>query len=121
MGSPVDHSLNYCYHTESVSWHVDYYLKLSKKERKQAQLGVSHLEIQVELDHPIPQGFYSFLLKPYIKEVTQFGELERWRTLMVECVTVFCLIDPKSDFALKLDLFGCTFLGNTYPFYYCSI
>ena len=40
-------------------------------------------------DHPIPQGFSSVLLKPYIKAVTQFCGVEWWRTLMVECVTVF--------------------------------
>ena len=39
--------------------------------------------------HPIPQGFFSFLLKPYIKAVTHSCEVEWWRTLMVECVTVF--------------------------------
>ena len=39
--------------------------------------------------HPIPQGFSCFLLKPNIKAVTQFCEVECWRTLMVECVTVF--------------------------------
>ena len=41
--------------------------------------------------HPttIPQGISSFLLKPYIKVVTQFCEVEWWRTLMLECVTVF--------------------------------
>ena len=26
-------------------------------------------------DHPIPQGFSSFLLEPYIKEVTQLVKL----------------------------------------------
>ena len=55
-------------------------------------------------DHPIPQGFSSFLLKPYIKAVTHFGEVEWWRTLMVECVTVFLLFDPTSDFPLQIGL-----------------
>ena len=36
-----------------------------------------------------PQAFPCFLLKPYIKAVTQFCEVEWWKTLMVECVTVF--------------------------------
>ena len=39
--------------------------------------------------HPIPQGFSCFQLKVYIKAVTQFCEVESWRTLMVECVTLF--------------------------------
>ena len=39
--------------------------------------------------HPVTQGFSSFLSKPYIEAVTHFWEVEWWRTLMVECVTVF--------------------------------
>ena len=39
--------------------------------------------------HHIPQGFSCFLLKPYIKAVTHFLEFEWWRSLMVECVSVF--------------------------------
>ena len=54
--------------------------------------------------HPIPQGFSSFLLKPYIKAVTHFGDVEWWRTMMVECVTVFLLFDPTSDFPLQIGL-----------------
>ena len=52
--------------------------------------------------HPIQQGFSSFQLKPYIKAVTHFCEVEWWRTLMVECVTVSWLFDPTSDFVLQI-------------------
>ena len=44
--------------------------------------------------HPIPQGFSSLLLKPYIKEATHFQEVGWWRTWMVECVTLFWLFSP---------------------------
>ena len=40
----------------------------------------------------IPQGFSSILLKPNRKAVTRSEEVGRWRTLMVECVTVFFII-----------------------------
>ena len=40
------------------------------------------------------------------KAVTQFCEVEWWRTLMVECVTVFGLFDPTSDFMLQIGLQG---------------
>ena len=39
--------------------------------------------------HPIPQGFSSLLLNPYIKGVTHFQKVGWWRTLMVESVTLF--------------------------------
>ena len=51
-------------------------------------------------NHPIPQGFSSLLLKPYIKAVAQFCEVEWWRPLMGECVTFFLLSDPTSDFTI---------------------
>ena len=41
------------------------------------------------LIHPIPQGFSSLLLKPYIKELTHSQEVGWWRTLMVESLTLF--------------------------------
>ena len=41
------------------------------------------------LAQPIPQGFSSLLLKPYIKGVTHFQEVGWWKTWMVECVTLF--------------------------------
>ena len=53
---------------------------------------------------PIPQGFSSVLLKPSIKVGTHSCEVEWWRTLMVECVTVFWLFDPTSDFVLQIGL-----------------
>ena len=56
------------------------------------------------LEHPIPQGFSSFLSKPYIKAVTHFCEVEWWRTLMVECLTIFLLFDPTSNFVLQMGL-----------------
>ena len=34
------------------------------------------------------------------KAVTHFCEVEWWRTLMVECVTVFLLFNPTSDFTI---------------------
>ena len=46
-------------------------------------------------DYPIPQGFSSFLLKPYIKAVTHLCEVEWWRALMVECVTLIDYIIKK--------------------------
>ena len=46
-------------------------------------------QMKVRLNDPIPQGFSSLLLKPYIKGVTHFQEVGWWRTWMVECVTVF--------------------------------
>ena len=36
------------------------------------------------VSHPIPQGFFSFLLKPYVKVMTPTEKLEWWNTLMVE-------------------------------------
>ena len=47
--------------------------------------------LKAGLDQPIPQGFSSFLLKPYIKADTHFCEVEWWRTLTVECVTVYSI------------------------------
>ena len=41
------------------------------------------------LDHPIPQGFSSLVLKPYVKGVTHSEKLGWWNILMVECVTLF--------------------------------
>ena len=46
-------------------------------------------------DHPIPQGFSNYQVKPYIKAVTHSEEVEWWRTLMVECVTVSRLYSQK--------------------------
>ena len=34
------------------------------------------------------------------KAVTHFREVEWWRTLMVEFVTIFLIFDPTSDFAI---------------------
>ena len=39
------------------------------------------------------------------KVVTHFCEVEWWRTLIVECVTVFLLLNPTSD--LKLFSLTC--------------
>ena len=39
--------------------------------------------------HPIPQGFSSFVLKPYVKGVTHSEELGWWSISMVDCVTLF--------------------------------
>ena len=50
--------------------------------------GLGGRYVLVWVYHPIPQGFSRVLLKPYIKAVTQFFEVEWWRTFMVECVTV---------------------------------
>ena len=55
------------------------------------------LEAIASLDHPIPQGFSSSLLKPYIKAVTYFCEVEWWRTLMMECVTFIYYIVKNGD------------------------
>ena len=55
------------------------------------------------LNHLIPQVFSSFLLKAFINAATHFCEVE-WRTLMVECVTVFCIFDPASYFVLQMGL-----------------
>ena len=41
-------------------------------------------------DHPIPQGFSTIILKPYLKAVTHSQKLEWWIILMVDhCVTLF--------------------------------
>ena len=61
-------------------------------------------------NHPIPQGFSSFLLKPYMIAVAQFYEVEWWRPLMVECETIFRLFDPSLGNCLKLDLFKSVFI-----------
>ena len=39
--------------------------------------------------HPIPQGFSSLLLKPYIKLLTHSEKVGWWKTLMVEYVSIF--------------------------------
>ena len=44
---------------------------------------------QVYREHPIPQGFSSFVLKPYVKGVTHSEELGWWSFSMVDCVTLF--------------------------------
>ena len=54
--------------------------------------------------HPIPQGFSSLLLKPYIKGVTHSQEVSWWRTLMVECVTLFRLFSPIKVVAVQMGL-----------------
>ena len=38
------------------------------------------------------------------KAFTHFCEVEWWRTLMVECETVFFLFDPTSDSVLQMGL-----------------
>ena len=53
------------------------------------QTGISGFPIEGGTGHPMPQGFSSLLLKPYIKGVTHSQEVGWWRTLMVECVTLF--------------------------------
>ena len=75
------------------SWEIGYRMRDKKR-----------LVIKDKRYHPIPQGFSSFLLKPYIKAVTHFWEVEWCWTLMVECVTVFWLFDPTSDFVLQMGL-----------------
>ena len=76
------------------------------KQHKQMKMTLKKLKTndQINSGHPIPKGFSSFLLKPYIKAVTQFSEVEWWRTLMVECETIFWLFDPTSNFTLLMGL-----------------
>ena len=52
--------------------------------------GVASSPTEGGLDHPIPQGF-SLLLKPYIKVLTHSEKVGWWKSLMVECVSLFCL------------------------------
>ena len=42
----------------------------------------------VSSNHPIPKGFSSLLLKPYIKLLTHSEKVGWWKTLMVECVSI---------------------------------
>ena len=56
------------------------------------------------LNHPIPQGFSSLLIKPYVKGVTHSQEVGWWRTWMVECVTLFRLLIPLLDFVVHMIL-----------------
>ena len=51
--------------------------------------------------HPIPQGFSSLVLKPYVKGVTHSEELGWWSILMVDCVTLFWLNFPTIDFLVQ--------------------
>ena len=56
--------------------------------------------------HPIPQGFSSLLLKPYIKLLTHSEKVGWWKTLMVECViysVIFYTISLHRGTS-----FGCT-------------
>ena len=61
------------------------------------------------IEYPIPKGFSSLLLKPYIKVLTHSEKVGWWKTLMVECVSLFftiqynivkkCLHIPPSKFS----------------------
>ena len=51
--------------------------------------GLVKLNSLARLVHPIPQGFSSFVLKPYVKGVTHSEELGWWSISMVDCVTLF--------------------------------
>ena len=51
------------------------------------------VSIRAKSPHPIPQGFFSLLLKPYIKGVTHFQEVGWWN------------VQPFFDFLVQYNLF----------------
>ena len=62
-----------------------------KKRTMSEGCWISYLKSDIAVfRHPIPQGF-RLLLRPYIKVLTHSEKVGWWKSLMVECVSLFCL------------------------------
>ena len=74
---------------QTIKYSIDNYIVKTQKKRLLAYFD----DIKKTFDcinHPIPQGF-SLILKPYIKVLTHSEKVGWWKSLMVECVSLFCL------------------------------